>query len=254
MNFLRFELSGDIAVVTLDRPKANAFTPEFIDELRGAVREAADSRGMVLASALPTIFSGGWDLPFLVSRSEEELAAHVDSFCALVRDIFVFGGPVIAALPGHAIAGGLIVAAAADERIAAEGVGEFGLSEVALGVPVPASCLEIFRHVLGPRAMERLAVTGENLSLERAIEIGLVDRAVPGEELLDRALERAKTLASRSPIAHAEIKRRARASALARFDQAGLGDPFLKYWASADAQKRIHALVERLTTKRETVS
>jgi enoyl-CoA hydratase/carnithine racemase len=254
MSFVRFERSGEIALVTLDRPKANAFTPEFIEELRGAVRDAAESRGMVLASSLPTIFSGGWDLPFLISRPEEELAAHVDTFCALVREIFVFGGPVIAALSGHAIAGGLIVAAAADERIAAEGRGEFGLSEVALGVPVPASCLEIFRHVLGPRGMERLAVTGENLSLGRAIEAGLVDRAVPAGEVLDRALERAQTLASRSPNAHAEIKRRARAAALARFDQAGLGDPFLKYWGSADAQKRIHTLVENLTARRETAS
>jgi len=171
-----------------------------------------------------------------------------------VREIFAYGGPVIAALPGHAIAGGLIVAAAADERIAAQGRGEFGLSEVALGVPVPAACLEIFRHVLGPRGMERLAVTGENLPLDRAIEVGLIDRAVPAEELLDSALERAQTLASRSPVAHAEIKRRARAAALARFDQAGLGDPFLKYWGSADAQGRIHALIERLTAKREAAS
>ena len=100
-----------------------------------------------------------------------------------MREIFVFGAPVVAALPGHAIAGGLIVSAAADERIAAEGKGELGLSEVLLGVPVPHCLLELFRHLLGARGMERLAVTGENVSVERALAIGLVDRVVLPQDL-----------------------------------------------------------------------
>ena len=88
----------------------------------------------------------------------------IGAFCDLVRQIFVFGPPVVAALPGHAIAGGLIAAMAADERIAAEGKGKFGLSEVILGVSVPACLMEPFRHVVGARHMERLAATGENLA------------------------------------------------------------------------------------------
>ena len=63
------------------------------------------------------------------------MEAFVADYCGLVRDIFAFPAPVLAALPGHAIAGGLIVAAAADERLAADGSGTLGLSEVALGVP-----------------------------------------------------------------------------------------------------------------------
>ena len=93
----------------------------------------------------------------------------VSAYCDLVRQIFIAGPPVVAALPGHAIAGGLIVAMAADERIAAEGKGKFGLSEVILGVSVPQCLMEPFRHVLGARQMERLAVTGENRTLEEAL-------------------------------------------------------------------------------------
>jgi enoyl-CoA hydratase len=221
-----------------------------VAELRRVIGESRDARGLVLASALPRLFSGGWDLPELTSRPFEEFSRFVASYCDLVREVFAFGGPVIAALPGSAVAGGLILAAAADERIAAEGDGVFGLSEVALGVPVPRPLLEVFRHLLGARGMERLAASGENLPLARAVAMGLIDRVVPAEGLLDAALERARQLAGNSPEAHAEIKRRSRAEALARFDEARRTDPFLEFWKSPGAQSRIGALVTRLTAKR----
>jgi enoyl-CoA hydratase len=170
-------------------------------------------------------------------------------FTGLMRELFVFDGPVVAALPGHAIAGGLILASAADERIAADGKGEFGLSEVALGVPIPRACYEIFRHVLGDRGTERLAAAGDNVSGARALEMGLVDRIVPAVDLLDVAVERARQLAGRSRAAYREIKRRARAETLARFDRAAEGDPFLDFWFSEEARRRIDGLVARLTKK-----
>lgn len=212
--------------------------------------EARQARGLVLASALPKIFSGGWDLPDLTARPFEEFEAFVNAYCDLIREIFVYGGPVIVALNGHAVAGGLILAVAADERIAADSDAVFGLSEVALGVPVPRPLLEIFRHALGTRGMERLAASGENLPVSRAQEFGLIDRVVPAGELIDRAVERARQLASNSPEAHAEIKRHARADAVSRFDESRQGDPFLGFWQSPGAQTRIQALVERLTRNR----
>jgi enoyl-CoA hydratase/carnithine racemase len=141
------------------------------------------------------------------------------------------------------------VAATADERIAAEGKGELGLSEVALGVPIPRACYEVFRHVLGDRRAERLAAAGDNVPVSRAYEIGLVDYIVPAEDLLTAAVERARQLAGRSRAAYAEIKRRARADALFRFDRAFEGDPFLDFWFSDEARRRIDALIARLTKK-----
>ena len=145
-------------------------------ELSAAFVEIETARAIVLGSALPGIFSAGWDLPLLVDRDRVSMEEFVSAYCDLVRQIFIAGPPVIAALPGHAIAGGLIVAMAADERIAAEGKGKFGLSEVILGVSVPQCLMEPFRHVLGARQMERLAVTGENRTVEEALAIGLIDR------------------------------------------------------------------------------
>jgi enoyl-CoA hydratase/carnithine racemase len=249
MSLVSLETRDEIAILTLDRPKANAFTAELVTELSAALASQGKTRGIVLASALPGIFSAGWDLPLLVDSDRKTVEGFVGAYCDLVRQIFVTGLPVVAALSGHAIAGGLIVAMAADERIAAQGKAKFGLSEVVLGVSVPQCLMEPFRHVIGARHMERLAATGENVGVEQALAIGLVDRAVPPEELLDRAVERARFLAGLSGAAYAAIKLRSRAAAIARFDQARDHDPFLDFWFSEDARFRIRDMVARLTSR-----
>lgn len=254
MSLVRVEERDGIAVVTLDRPPANAFAPELVDRLRDVLRESAGAPALVLASANPGLFSAGWDLPRISALDHGAMREYLDSFCDLVREIFVHPVPVIAALPGHAIAGGLIVACAADERYAAQGAARFGLSEVALGVPLPACCLELFAYVLGPRRMERLTASAENLPAAEALSLGLLDRVVAAAGLLDASVERAKRLARGSAAAYAEVKRRARAEAVARFDAARKDDPFLDFWFSPEARKRIAALVDKLTGKSSTAS
>jgi len=235
--------------VTLDRPRANAIGPVLVAELRAALAGHAGARALVLTSSSQTIFSAGWDLPIVSGFGRSEMERFLAEFTALLRELFTFEGPLVAALPGHAIAGGLILASAADERIAAEGNGEFGLSEVALGVPIPRAAYEIFHHLLGDRGAERLAAAGDNVSGMQALESGLLDRVVPAADLLEASLDRARQLAGRSRAAYAEIKRRARAETLARFDRAGAEDPFLDFWFADDARRRIEALVARLTKK-----
>ena len=249
MSLVTLETRDEIAILTLDRPKANAFSPELVAELSAALTAQEEARGIVLASAMPGIFSAGWDLPLLVDADRKAMERFVGDYCDLVRQIFTLGPPVVAALPGHAIAGGLIVAMAADERIAAQGKAKFGLSEVVLGVSVPQCLMEPFRHVIGARHMERLAATGENVGVEAALTLGLLDRAVAAEELLDRAVERARFLAGLSGAAYAAIKRRSRAAAVARFDQARDHDPFLDFWFSDDARLRVRDMVARLTSR-----
>ena len=237
-----------VAVLTLDRPRANAINPALVADLRRAVDDAAGAPALLLTSS-QSLFSAGWDLRTVRSFDRQEMSRFLADFTALMRELLVFEGPVVAALPGHAIAGGLILASGADERIAADGKGEFGLSEVALGVPIPRAAYEIFRYILGDRGAERLAAAGDNVSGDRALEIGFLDRIVPAADLFDAALERARELAGRSRAAYAEIKRRARAETLARFDCASEGDPFLDFWFSEETRTRIDQLVARLTKK-----
>jgi enoyl-CoA hydratase/carnithine racemase len=238
-----------VAFLSLDRPPANAFSSELISDLSAALASAAGPRAIVLTSTSLKIFSGGWDLTRVSVLARPEMEKFLDAYCDLVRQIFTFPAPIVAALPGHAIAGGMIVAAAADERFVAEGPARLGLSEVALGVPLPACVLELFRFVLGSRGMERLTASAENVDVAGALAIGLADRAVPREGLADAAFERAASLSRGSAPAYAETKRRAREDALCRFDAARRDDPFLDYWFSPDARQRISALVERLSRK-----
>ncbi len=246
MSLVSVETRDEVAVVSLNRPKANAFSAELVAQLAAAFTPRSRARAVVLASAIPGIFSAGWDLPQIVDWDRAAMERFVAAYCDLVRRIFVFGPPVVAALSGHAIAGGLIVAMAADERIAAEGNGKFGLSEVILGVSVPACLMEPFRHVVGARRMERLAAAGENLTVEQGLAAGLLDAAAPAAELLDRAVARARFLAGLSGPAYAAIKLRSRAAAIARFDQARDHDPFLDFWFSEDGRFRINDMVARL--------
>ncbi|HTY41998.1 MAG TPA: enoyl-CoA hydratase/isomerase family protein [Thermoanaerobaculia bacterium] len=249
MSLVTTDVRDGIAVLSLDRPRANAFSPELVAELSEALSAQSRARAVVLTSAVPGMFSAGWDLRLLVGAERPAMETFVAAYCDLVREIFAFGPPVVAALPGHAVAGGLIAVMGADERIAAEGKGKFGLSEVILGVSVPQCLMEPFRHVVGARQMERLAATGENLGVEAARAIGLVDAVVPAEELLDRAVERARVLAGLSGAAYAAIKRRSRAAAIARFDQARDHDPFLDFWFSEDARFRLKDMVARLSSR-----
>lgn len=249
MSLVAVEERDEIAVLRIDRPPANAFVPELVLDLRAAIGGNAGARALVLGSANAGIFSAGWDLPRIAALDRAAMKGYFESFCDLVAEIFACPAPIVAALPGHAIAGGLIVACAADERYAAEGAARYGLSEVALGVPLPACCLELFAYVLGPRRMERLTASAQNLPADEALALGLLDRVVPAEDLLDASLQRAAALARGSAAAYAEVKRRARADAMARFEAARKDDPFLDFWFSPEAKKRIAALVERLTGK-----
>ena len=254
MSLVAVKERDGIAVLTLDRPPANAFAPDLVLRLRAALRESAGARALVLASAQPGLFSAGWDLPRVSAMARPEMTEYLESFCDLVLEMFTFPAPIVAALPGHAIAGGLIVACAADERYAAEGAARFGLSEVSLGVPLPACCLELFAYVLGRRPMERLTASAQNLPADQALALGLLDRVVPASDLLDASLERASRLGRGSAAAYAEVKRRARAETVARFNAARKDDPFLDFWFSPEARKRISALVERLTGKMNSSS
>ena len=249
MSLVSVQDRDGVAVVALDRPPANAFSAELVAELTGALESRMSARAVVLTSVNPKIFSGGWDLTRVSVLARPEMERFFEDYCDLIRRIFTFPAPIVAALPGHAIAGGMIVAAAADERFVAEGPARLGLSEVALGVPLPACCLELFRFVLGSRGMERLTASAENVDVAGALAIGLADRAVPAAGLADAAFQRASALARGSPPAYAETKRRAREEALVRFDAARLDDPFLDYWFSPDARSRISTLLDGLQKK-----
>jgi enoyl-CoA hydratase/carnithine racemase len=236
-----------IALVKLAHGKANAIDEGVLAELSGALDMAESAGALVLASSSDRIFCAGWDLPAIFDFDRKRMGEFLDSFEDLVARLFSFGKPAVAALSGHAIAGGLILAACADERIAANGPAHFGLSEVVLGVPVPFGCLEVFRFVLGDRAAERLAATGENHDAATGRVLGLIDEIVSADRLDEAAFQRAQILAGRPAAAYAAIKRVSRQRAIGRIEAArSRRGEFLDQWFSKESRAAVSALVERL--------
>ena len=238
---LRIEDRGPVRVLFLSRGKANALTTPFCDEIHRAARRAELDpavRGVVLASASPAIFCGGFDLGELAHADPDDFARFLRIFDTLFFDLFLLGKPLVAALTGHAVAGGALLAATADFRLAAEGPGTIGLPEVTLGVHVPRHCVEAMRVTVGETALRHWALLGETMPFSEAHDLGAIDRIVPAAALVDEAVAFAGRLAGASSEVYAAIKRDLR---LAAFEKARDVQPdgrkaFVDSWYSETGQ------------------
>jgi enoyl-CoA hydratase len=248
---LHREDRGGVRVLQLSRGKANALDVELASELDRAAKDAAAEggvRAVVLTSASPSIFCGGFDLQVLGRAEPAAFDAFLRTFEELFLDLFLFGKPLVAALTGHAIAGGAILAAATDFRLAAEGNGTLALPEARLGVLVPHPCLEAMRASVGERALARLTLGGEPIPFAEAKELGAIDRIVPKDVLLDEAVALAGRLGEAPSEIYAANKRYLRGPAheRARAVTESGRRAFTDSWFSAEGQRRIAATLSRI--------
>src|SRR5262249_34400410 len=131
-------------------------------------------------------------------------------------ELFEFPRPVVAAVNGHAIAGGCILTCACDYRIMAEGNGRIGVTELLVGVPFPALPLEILRNCVAPQCFQRAVYTGQTYTPQEAVVAGLIDEVSALESLLIRSLERARQMSAISQRAFAITKTKMRHDTLER--------------------------------------
>ncbi|MDH3211359.1 MAG: enoyl-CoA hydratase-related protein [Myxococcales bacterium] len=199
---IRYETKGRVAVVTIDRPDAmNALTKEMLGALDAAFEafEGDDDLWVaILTAAGDRAFCTGMDLkeaiPLLTSGDE---LGYEDHTKRQFSDVFK---PIIAAVNGHCIAGGMEMLAGTDLRVAAEHA-TFGLGEVRWGlVPAGGSHIRFPRQIPWALAME-LLLTGDPIDARRAYEIGLVNRVVPADELMPTALKLADRICKNGPLA-----------------------------------------------------
>ena len=253
---IQIRREGPVAVIALDRAPVNALDPIMVSELLDKFRESiADSSvlGIVLTSTHPSVFSSGFDLKALDPLPRSGFESFVQSFSSLARTMFSAPKPVVAALTGHAIAGGCIIACFCDRVLLAEGKGTVGLSEARLGVPIPGGCLEAVRYRLGERALAEVVLGAQNHGAERALALGLVDQIVPAPELLSSAVELARTLGSHPGEAFANLKMNLRQPAIRLIDEAaasGVND-FVNAWFSAAAREARTQLLDSLKKRAE---
>jgi enoyl-CoA hydratase/carnithine racemase len=175
---------GGVAVVTLNRPPANAYDYEFLRELSDAldaVRADDDVRGLIINSALPGVFSAGADVRAFASGSQRRRLMT----CLNAQEVFTklerMPVPVVAAITATCLGGGLELALACDTRFAAEGDYRIGLPEVGVGlIPGSGGTQRLARLIGLPKALD-LIVTGELVTPAAAHALGIVDRLLPGQ-------------------------------------------------------------------------
>jgi enoyl-CoA hydratase len=244
---IQIDQQGEVAVVRLEHGKVNALDVELLRAISETMQKVADTGAIVLTGA-GSCFSAGVDLRRIVdggpAYAEEFLPALSEAFLA----VFDCPRPVIAAINGHALAGGCIIAAASDVRLMSGGT--LGLTELAVGVQFPTVPLEIARHAFGARA-SRLALTAKPFGVDEALRLGLIDDIVPAADLLDEAVRRATDLARMPAAVYAATKEQLHRDARRRIEDRREADDraAASVWMSDDTRQAIATFVERLSSR-----
>ena len=227
------ETRGDVAIVRIDRPPANALDLELLAAGRQAAASLRDADpAAVVIVGRDGFFSAGVDLKAVPQLDDAGQRAMVEGINRIFLDWYSFPRPVVCAVNGHAIAGGMILALCGDYRVCSRGDGKFGLTEVKVDVGYPVVAMAIVRAELTPASARVLALGGELIGPEAARELGLVDELRDPDDVLDRAIEVATDYAALPRVAYARVKDQLRGEtirAMRKVVDEGT-DPLLARW------------------------
>ncbi len=244
---------GPVRELRLDRPPANALSPELISALREAVEGAPrDGVRALVLSGSPRMFSGGLDVPLLIQLDRPAIAATWRDFYAMMRALATSPVPVVAAVTGHAPAGGAVLSLFCDYRVMSEGDFKIGLNEVPVGIPLPPVIFKAMRRLVGGRQAERLCVGGLLISGDEALRVGLVDELAAPERVVERAVEWCRSLLALPPRAMAATRNLARADLAALFaEETGAEvEGVLEDWFGEETQRTLRELMEKLAKRK----
>jgi enoyl-CoA hydratase/carnithine racemase len=240
---------GDVREVRMSRPPVNALSTELLGALREAIERAPkEGARAVVVSGGPGMFTAGLDIPLLIGLDREGIAKLWRELYGMMRALACSPIPVVAAITGHAPAGGTVIAVFCDWRVAARGDFKLGLSEVQVGIPLPPMIFKALRRQVGAREAERMAVGGLILSPEQALSAGLVDEVVDADQVVERAVAWCRNLLALPADAMLATRRLARAD-LAELFEGGSEEELrsvVENWWSEETQGVLKALVKRL--------
>jgi len=228
MEHVTLEEHGEsLVVMSADRPPANAMDLTLLADLLEAIEllKAKGPRAVVLAGR-PGFFSAGVDLKAVTGYGPEEQRRMVASINAMALGVYELPFPVVGAITGHAIAGGLVLALCADIRVVSR-AGRYGLTEIKVGVPYPQAAIGVVAAELAPHSARVLALGNELIGAVEGVRLGLFDEMVEPEQVVPRALSLARGLAAFPPDTYARTKRELRGATAARLAAAAAEDPLL---------------------------
>ena len=239
------EAADGVTIVRFDHPPVNALDLDLLDVIVASMRNI---EGPVVITAAGRCFSAGVDLRALVDGGAEYAERFVTALSEAFLAVFDHPAPVVAAINGHAIAGGCVFAMCADVRLMSAGT--IGLTELAVGVPFPVAALEICRFAMGTSAT-RAALQAKTIDADTALANGWVDAVVPNDDLIAQAIATARELGQYSPAAYAATKRQLHQPARAAIDAGSAVDAQVRAsWMTEETRSRIAAFVDALARGR----
>ena len=243
---------GSIGVLRMEREHGNAINNALVESLLATLAEAESDpeiRGVLLTGG-GKIFSPGLDLTELAVLDREAMERFMSRFSAAVLTLYTFPKPVVAALHGHALAGGCVLALTADWRVLRRGA-TTGLNEVKVGVPLPFGVSLIVREAVPKNKLAEVALLGRNFADEAAVAAGLADELADAAGVVPLSRERLEEFVTKDAAAFAVTKRYLRSQVVERIraNNRLLIPEWLDGWFSPGTRARIAAIVAGLNDK-----
>jgi enoyl-CoA hydratase len=244
------QINDGIAVITIKHGKANALDVELCD---GVVKCFNDLRSSAARAVVVTgrgrIFSAGVDLLQVSAGGADYVRKLLPALHRLYDAVFFHPKPVVAAINGHAIAGGCVLACCADRRIMGRAGGRIGVTELLVGVPFPALAFKAVRFAVPRRYLSEFTFGGATYDVDAALERGWVDEVAEADALMERAIAAARKLARLSPAAFAQTKRQLRQDVADRVERSGAMTDQIVTEIWTEALGYIHDYVARTLNK-----
>lgn len=222
MQRIEVERSGDVATIIMNDTKANVLNKEFFEQMLDALAELEADAGVkaVILTGHAKFFSAGLDLKTLPALSKEELLRVLLQFADMTLKLFDFPKPLVAAVNGHALAGGCVLMLCCDRRLMVAEGAKIGLNEIAIGLALPSFVTELALAVLGRAAVQEAVMEATIYDPQGALGIGYVEQLFPADDLMEEASAVARRLARLPSAAYGTTKRRLREVALSRANTA----------------------------------
>src|SRR5271166_689574 len=246
MDFVHFSKNDGIAEARLKRGKVNALNEQVVEEIHGCFQRLAadpDVRAVIFTGDGP-FFSFGFDIPEFLSYSKESFSQFLNRFTNLYAYLFTYPKPLVAALNGHAVAGGCMLALACDYRIMVSGKAKISLNEIAFGSSVFAGSVAMLKFLVGGKNAQAALYDGTMYSAEMALHLGMIDQVSSQEKLLEDAREVAKRMGGKDAAAFRSIKGLLRAPVaqeMVKEEDASVQE-FVRIWYSENTWKNLHAI------------
>ena len=208
MDFVSVKKYAGIANLVLNRGKVNALNGQVVEEMHIALADFEndpDTKAIIITGQ-GKFFSFGFDIPEFLSYSKQNFADYLTKFTNLYKYMFMYPKPIVAALNGHTIAGGCMLALACDKRIMVSGKAKISLNEICFGSSVFAGSTEMLRFCVGSKNATEVLYSGAMYTAEEAKVLGLIDEVISEKDLIHEATKVALGIGEKPSSAFTSIK------------------------------------------------